>query len=267
MSLVFGAICPHPPIIIPSIGQENLKEVQKTIKALLELEKKLIQAQPETILVISPHGPIEPNSFNILGEESLSGSFYQFGDWKTEMYFRNDLDLANRIKEEANKNNLPVKIIPSNELDHGMMVPLFYLTSGKLDNLPIVGMGFSFLPLETHFSLGRIIQQAIKKSQKKVAIVASGDLSHRLSPDAPAGYSKMGKIFDRQLINLIKEKNVTGLLKMDHRLIEEAGECGLRSIVMLLGALEGLEWQPEILSYEGPFGVGYLVAHFKIKKL
>jgi len=34
---------------------------------------------------------------------------------------------------------------------------------------------------------------------------------------------------------------------------------------MLLGALtaDKTDWQPEILSYEGPFGVGYLVAKLK----
>jgi len=47
----------------------------------------------------------------------------------------------------------------------------------------------------------------------------------------------------------------------------EAGECGLRSFCFLLGILEasGIDWQPEILAYEGPFGVGYLVANFKLK--
>jgi len=52
---------------------------------------------------------------------------------------------------------------------------------------------------------------------------------------------------------------------MDKNLVEEAGECGYRSIIILLGALDGLDWKPEILSYEAPFGVGYLVANFKIK--
>jgi len=54
-------------------------------------------------------------------------------------------------------------------------------------------------------------------------------------------------------------------LKLDE-LYPEAGECGLRSFCFLLGILEasGISWQPEILSYEGPFGVGYLVVNFKL---
>lgn len=46
----------------------------------------------------------------------------------------------------------------------------------------------------------------------------------------------------------------------------EAGECGLRSFSFLLGILEEskINWKPEVLSYEGPFGVGYLVANFRL---
>ena len=44
--------------------------------------------------------------------------------------------------------------------------------------------------------------------------------------------------------------------------MEEAAECGYRSILMLLGVFEGLEIETEVLSYEGPFGVGYAVATF-----
>jgi aromatic ring-opening dioxygenase LigB subunit len=47
-------------------------------------------------------------------------------------------------------------------------------------------------------------------------------------------------------------------------LVQSAGECGLRSIVILMGALDGLKVKPEILSYEGPFGVGYLVASLEV---
>ena len=49
---------------------------------------------------------------------------------------------------------------------------------------------------------------------------------------------------------------------MDSRLIERAGECGLRSIWIMAGALDGYNVKSEVYSYEGPFGVGYCVARF-----
>lgn len=265
MSLVFAAICPHPPLLIPTIGQENLNQIQNTVRALLNLEKKLVKAKPEIIIIISPHGPLASDQFNILGEENLSGDFGQFDNWQTKMTFRNDLEIAGQIQKEASKNNLPIKLINKNILDHGMLVPLFYLTSGRLDNLPIVGMGFSYLDYNTHFKFGQIIGKVAKSNKKRIAFIASGDLSHKLTSDAPAGYSEKGQKFDNKLVELLKEKKADEILKMDPSFAEEAGECGLRSIMVLLGSLQGLTYKPEILSYEGPFGVGYLVANFKIK--
>ena len=104
----------------------------------------------------------------------------------------------------------------------------------------------------------------LSEKNKKIAVIASGDLSHCVTKDAPAGYSPRGKEFDEKLVELITNKNITGILKIDQGLIEEAGECGLRSIMILLGLLERINYTPEILSYEAPFGVGYLVANFKL---
>jgi aromatic ring-opening dioxygenase LigB subunit len=103
MSLVFGAICPHPPIIIPAIGQFDLNQVQKTIDALVELESRLVQSKPDVILIISPHGPLEADNFNILGGNKLSGNFSQFGNNQIELDFRNDLEIAGLIQKEAKK--------------------------------------------------------------------------------------------------------------------------------------------------------------------
>ena len=61
------------------------------------------------------------------------------------------------------------------------------------------------------------------------------------------------------------KKDIKGILNLDLDFVEAAGECGLRSILILLGALDGLNWKPEILSYEAPFGVGYLVTNIKFE--
>ncbi len=173
------------------------------------------------------------------------------------------MNLVKKIEKEAQKVKIPLSIIDEDWLDHGMLVPLYYLTSGKLDNIPIVGVGFSMLDLQTHFKFGQLISQISSLQSQNLAIVASGDLSHRLTPEAPAGYSKKGKEFDKKLIELLKKNKTKEILNLDPVLIEEAGECGLRSIIILLGALSSLQSQVSVLSYEGPFGVGYLVAEFK----
>ena len=107
------------------------------------------------------------------------------------------------------------------------------------------------------------IQKTAKNLNKNTVIIASGDLSHRLTEDGPYEYSPQGAKFDKELIENLENGNVVNIFNMDKCMIEEAGECGLRSLYILLGAMEGNSIQGELLSYEGPFGVGYGVMKFK----
>lgn len=263
--LCFNAICPHPPIIVPGIGSPaDLEIVKKTVEAMKNLEKNFAEAKPETVILISPHGPVEMNRMTINKTFPLKGDFQMFGNPKS-FEFENDLDLVKEIENICQKKNIPLGFVENFPLDHGALVPLSYL-SKNYSNFKLIHLAFSYLDFKTHFNFGKAIGEKIKKSgNKKIAFIASGDLSHRLTLEAPAGYSPRGKEFDKKLIELVKNKNVEGILNLDQDLIEQAGECGLRSIIILLGVLNELNYQPKILSYEGPFGVGYLVAEFQIK--
>ncbi|TSC53666.1 MAG: hypothetical protein LiPW31_328 [Microgenomates group bacterium LiPW_31] len=151
-------------------------------------------------------------------------------------------------------------IITAPHPDWGFNVPLHFLTK-DVHGIEIKAHLTDFESPRVHFERGK---QLIKNLEyiKKLAWVASGDMSHRLKEDGPYGLHPSGPKFDREFIERLKKKDIQGILNLPERLVEEAGECGLRSFCMLLGALEGakVSWKPEILSYEGPFGVGYLVA-------
>lgn len=276
--LLFAAISPHPPIIIPTIGtSSDLRVALKTVEGMKELSKKFAEAKPETVLIISPHGPVDFYRFTVNEASPLVGHFYDFGDFQTELKFFNDERLIEKIKKELETQNIPLRLVSVNELDHGASVPLYYLTNNLSNNLKIksnknlmndfkvVPLAYSFLDIKTHFQFGKILASIIQNEKTKIGIIASGDLSHRLTPDAPAGYSSRGKEFDKKLIELLMKKDIKEVLNLDPNLIEEAGECGYRSIIILLGILSEIKnWKFEKLSYEGPFGVGYLVANFKI---
>ena len=141
------------------------------------------------------------------------------------------------------------------------MVPLYYPWQDGL-NKPIVVCAVCF-ERKNQFEYGRAIYNAIVKSKKNVAFIASGDLSHRLTHDAPAGYDEAGQEFDAQLVEYIENNELNKIKTINEDLIERAGECGLRSINVLHGVISEQKFKPEVLSYEGPFGVGYLVARFQ----
>lgn len=230
---------------------------------MVELEKKIFESGAETIIVISPHGQILPDAFSVNLNPKYEINLEEFGDFGTKTKYKTNTKLAHRIKKLAENQNIPVILNSDQYLDHGSAIPLTCLTK-RLDNASLLPIGYSLLDLKTHFNFGDFLKEIILNDDKKIAVIASGDLSHRVTKDAPAGYSPRGKEFDEKLIELITNKNAAGILKMDQTFIEEAGECGLKSIAILLGLLERINYTPEILSYEAPFGVGYLVVNFKL---
>ena len=158
----------------------------------------------------------------------------------------------------------PIITAPIHYLDQGTLVPLYYLWDKGKHKTPLIPMSFCSLSLKDHYRFGQFLGEYLKKDSHSWSVIASGDLSHRIAPYSPAGYSPKAKEFDRKLIEFIAAKEIKKILNMNIELIDEAGECGLRSIVLLLGILSGFSWEPKILSYEAPFGVGYLVAELKI---
>ncbi len=256
-------ICPHPPLLIPSIGKDYFRQIKSTARAMNNLGNEIKEKEISTIVIISPHGPVQMDAMLINGSEYMQGNFSKFGD-DTAIKIENNVGLAGNIKKIAEAKEITTEIMGENiPLDHGVMVPLFFLKKHS-PKIKIVSIAFSYLDREKHFEFGEAIYEAIKSAEEKIALVASGDLSHRLTASAPSGYSPRGKEFDELLIKLLEKNEVGEIINLNSNLVEEAGECGLRSIIILLGALSSSKRKFEKLSYEGPFGVGYLVGRFKI---
>lgn len=264
MPIVFAAITPHPPVLIPEIGKDNLKKISQTQEAMKKLEQEFYAAKPESVLIISPHGKILPGAFNINLSADYSANFKEFGDFGLELKFKSDyLTIQNiRAADEANQAR-PIVLSSESEIDHGFAVPLYYLLA-HAKNLPIIPITYSALDFKDHFAFGQFLRRRLARVNKRFALIASGDLSHRLTKDAPGGFSKDGKKFDKNLVDLLKKGEPEKIVKIKPKFAAEAAECGLRSILILLGIIESFDAKAEVLSYEGPFGVGYLVCNFKL---
>ncbi len=258
MPLVFAAITPHPPILLPNIGKEHLSKIEKTRQAMDRLEQDLYSAKPDLVLIISPHGELNHAAFTINLCQKFNANFEIFGDFNTKLDFSGDLVAFTAAKETIGAKS-PINIISSPDLDHGCSVPLYYLLR-HLKETPIVPIYFSMLDSQAHFEFGKALKDLILNSDKRVAVIASGDLSHSLSEGSPAKFNPSGKLFDEAVMNAIISCDYASLINIDHQLVEKASECGLRSILILTGILNDISCKPEILSYEAPFGVGYLVS-------
>jgi AmmeMemoRadiSam system protein A len=245
------------------MGRE--RTTKKTIDALEEAARRLSECQPETAILISPHGPLRPHAFGILTAPECSGTFAEWGAPQVTFAFENDVEAVDLIRGEAAEAGLPLEPIARwrEGLDWGCTVPLYYLRPG-LGDACLVPMTISFLSPRQHFALGQAVGRAIHQLDRRVAIIASADLSHSLTEGAPSGYDPMGPVFDEKLREAIAAWDVAAVLDMDEGFRRDAAEDAVPSVSFLMGALDGLTVRPQVLSYEGPFGVGYLVAAVEV---
>lgn len=267
MSLNFAAISPHPPIIVPGIGEsEDLEKASDTIVGMRKLSTAFNVAEIDTLVVISPHfsNTLITDKFQIGSAEKLFGSFAQFQHPEIMVEQKNNLEFIDALVKQLEKENIDYNLFDRGgeyfELDHGIMVPLSYLKKDQDSPFKIVPIAYSSLDRAAHFAFGQVLKEVAQNYSSRVGILASGDLSHQLLQNPE------GKKFDQKLVKDLKLNNVKDILYYDEEWLEEIGECGYRSILILLGALDGVDAKCDILSYEGPFGVGYLVANFKLPR-
>jgi len=265
-SLVFSAIAPHPPIMVPEVGRESIARVEDSIEAMAELTQRLIDSGAETVIVISPHAPLESDSFVAYQGPEVYGDFTNFSAPDTYFAAEVDEELLGAIKDVAAGERYEVLALPGHDLDHGTAVPLYFLFRNGWKG-KVVTLGYSFLSNEDHLRFGSCIRRAVDRVGRRVAFVASGDLSHRLKPQAPAGYNPEAHVFDEQVVDALRSNAPQKITEIDYNLRRLAGECGYRSMLVAIGASSDLPSSCEVLSYEAPFGVGYLVAQLTNQRL
>ena len=274
MTLIGCFVSPHPPIMVPEVGGAQLAEVAATVRSMRTLRTKAAALDPETIVLLSPHAPLEMRHMGVSFASSYNGSLSYFRAPHVTLTASGDEEVGEAILERATKKNVPTTITSSFgdavELDHGSMVPLVYIMGGLSRPCRLVLLSFSYLGCQEHVKFGEAVGEAILESPRRVLYVASSDLSHRLIPGAPAGYDPRGAEFDKQLVDTFGSDDWQGLLTISPGLTAAAGECGYRSMAVLSGVVAaaraaGLRTRNRVLSYEGPFGVGYLVGEVEVE--
>ena len=263
MSLVFSCIAAHTPLLMPTIGKEGLQVIAKTKAAMEQLEQELYVAQPETIIVISPHGDSLPDALSINLNSKYVTNFEEFGDLVTKLEWKSDIMLIDRIREDFKEKHLPLVLGSSEFVDYGSAIPLHYLTQ-HLPNIRIVPLITSQLDMKAHYNFGKELKDEIMSSTKRIAVIGSADLSHRVGENSPEGLSPKGVAFDEKIQDVISKHNPLGILDIDEAWAAEAQACGAKVLATLCGLMDDVRSECTVLSYEKPFGVGYLVAKMKI---
>jgi AmmeMemoRadiSam system protein A len=261
-----GIVAPHPPIMVPEVGGRDADVTSASADGLRSLGALLARFAPETIVVVSPHAPGYWDALTVATAGRFHGDLGQFRAPQVARDVPGDPALAMAVLEEAAAVGLPVvaREQPAShgraDLDHGVLVPLHFLDPPGA--FPLVVVTFAGVSAADHAAFGRAIARAASRVGRRVAFLASGDMSHRLTPDAPAGFSPRAHVFDDRVVSLLARSDFDGIARIDATLREDAGECGWRSLLILGGFLEGTDAVGRVVAYEGPWGVGYLTAAF-----
>lgn len=265
MSMLGAIITPHPPVLLPEVGGGREREIAATDRAMRTAAETVAAWQPDVIIVSSPHTILYRDYFHIAPGDGAVGDMGRFGAPEVRIQASYDTLLREEIIRRAEAEGLHAGTLGQRdpELDHGVLIPLYYLRKAGV-RCPIVRMGLSgFSPLD-HYRLGKCVQDAVNALGRRAVFLASGDLSHKLKADGPYGYAPEGPQFDDAVTRTMASGDFLEFLTIDPALCERAAECGLRSFQMMAGALDGLAVEPQLLSHEGTFGVGYAIALFPV---
>ncbi len=262
MSIIASYIVPHPPLIIPEIGKGNESQINKTISSYKNVANEILELEPETIIISSPHTKCFMDYFFVSSSDSMRGDFSSFGAESVSFNESVDIELADEICSLSHNENFPAGSVKDDILlDHGTMVPLYFIRE-VFSKAKILVVGLSGLSHDAHFHFGEIISKAVEKLNRRVVFIASGDLSHKLQSYGPYGFSEDGPKYDKRLINVLEESNLSRLLEFDKEFLVRAAECGHSSFIIMAGAWNKRSVESKFFSYEDVTGVGYGIWSF-----
>lgn len=268
MPILGAFMVPHPPLIVKEIGKGKEQTISQTIAAYKEVARRIAELKPETIILTTPHSIMYSDYFHISPGFSAKGDFKQFGASDVAFSVKYDGEFTSELAHLAYENEFPAGTLgeENKTLDHGTMVPLYFINQEYTD-YKLVRIGLSGESYLEHYTLGTYIKKVSDELDRKIVFIASGDLSHKLTEEGPYGFQKEGPEYDKQIMEIMASGDFMKLLHLEESFCDRAAECGHRSFVIMAGALDRIAVKPELLSYEGPFGVGYGICTYEVNGL
>ena len=265
MAVKGAVMVPHPPIIIPEIGCGEEVKIRKTSDSYRKAAEKIAEWKPDTVIVVSPHSVMYADYFHISPGTGAKGDFGQFRAPQVKFRVDYDTEFVKVLVQEAEARDIPAGTLGEREkrLDHGTMVPLYFLDQ-YMQDYRIVRIGLSGMPLTVHYELGECIRKTAELLDREVVIIGSGDLSHKLKEDGPYGFQKEGPEYDERIMDVMGRGAFGELFDFSEDFCDKAAECGHRSFTIMAGALDGLKVKAERLSHQGTFGVGYGICTYEV---
>ncbi len=238
MSTCFAALMCHAPIVVPAVAGPEADRCRSTTRAMREIARRAVGSRPERIVLVSPHSPRREDAWGAWTGRH-QGSLADFRAPQIAV----DLPDAPEVRAATG-----AEAIAPRPLDHGAMVPLAFLWEEGWRGPTAV------LALPWRSEDPRVLAEAVAALPGRTAVIASGDMSHRLKPGAPSGYHPRAQDFDRAFVAALRAGRWEDALAAGPR--ELAAEDVVDSTAFAMATTPG-PLHDEVLAYEGPWGVGY----------
>ena len=275
--LVFACIAPHGPLIIPALAGETGQKALATRAAMEELGRRMAASQPETVVLVTPHGYRVDGVFSLLNNRRVRGELgpeMAGNENSLSLVFEVDKELNAAIIDAAHALEVPVTrigyAVPDDPayflpIDWGASVPLWFL-GGMFYPQPKVVIACpdrGHMPWELFVPFGRAIRQAAESTGRRVALIASADMGHAHDKDGPYGFDPTSAEFDAATIEAVKDQDLGRLLTFDQDWLKRAATDAYGQILNLHGAIEGTDFRGELLSYEVPTYFGMMCVAYE----
>lgn len=250
----------HAPIVVPAVGGPRGEACRDTTRAMEQAARALVESEPDVLVLCSPHTPRLGAEFGLVDGPAVRGDLSRFGAPQVHVDLPADEDARRALEDAAQREGVTTGRIAPGPLDHGAMVPLAFVWDAGFRGRTLL---FSFPARDSHdacLAMGRAVRRAAEARGERWALLASGDMSHRLIEGAPSGFHPRARDFDERLTAHVSAGDLRAAATFDEDLRALAAEDVVESLDVARGALGDERAGERVLSYEGPYGVGYLVA-------
>jgi 2,3-dihydroxyphenylpropionate 1,2-dioxygenase len=252
----FG-VC-HSPHLLTRPPDENKEQQELSINAMRQLGKLLDETKPDTILFLgSDHletfsVTCVPTFAIIAGNRVIA----EHGGFHYDV--PNNRDLAEHLLAKLIESNFDIAYSEDALLGHTFAVPFEYVLEKR--NIPVVPFFTNvYLPplptMQRCAALGRQIAKIIKDRPERVAVIASGGMSHY---PGTSKYETPEFNFDYWMISQMEIGNVEAILNLQPEQLDEAGNTEMLNWATMLGMIGSVPG--ELIQYTPTWhhGHGYM---------
>lgn len=262
---VLACITPHGGEMIPELSPSNPDLMALTRASMERIGEEMRRANPEVLVVLTPHGVRVDGQFSVANSERMQGTAEEAPGTSVGLEREVHRPLARMIVKSAQKRGVPVaelnfatqegplSCLP---LDFGAVVPLWFMPE-----TPIVVITPSRqLSMQDQLTFGEGLADAARESGLRIGLIASCDWAHAHAADGPYGYHPSAAKLDEQVVDLIRSNRIDALANFTSDFIEEAKPDGIWQALVLAGAMPKALREMELLSYEVPTYFGLICA-------